>query len=338
MRHSDKLLIVKDLTKVFTIGGGFSRGKLVAVNKARFEIESNNPEIFTLAGESGSGKTTLARMILGFIEPTYGSILYKGKDVAKIKGRKERIQFMGEIQPIFQNPFETFNPLRKVDTYLYETAINYGIANNKENADRVVEKALNSVGLSLQEIRGRYPNELSGGQLQRVSVARALITNPSLLIADEPVSMMDASLRMSIVNLFKELKEQHGVSVVYITHDLATAYYVSDWIAIMLRGTIVEMGPVERVLVDPQHPYTKILKESVPEPDPERKWREEIELSTFEAKEFSRVGCKFAGRCPYAMDICGKEEPEDVSVDGRNVKCHLYTEKSLKIDSLEKNY
>lgn len=327
MSNNDTLLTVKDLTKIFTIGGGFSRSKLVAVNKAYFEIESAHPEIFTLAGESGSGKTTLARIILGLIEPTYGSILYKGKDVTKIKGKKERMWFMKKVQPIFQNPFETFNPLKKVDTYLYETVLNYSVANNRKDTEQVLKNILNSVGLSLQEIQGRYPNELSGGQLQRVSVARALIADPSLLIADEPVSMVDASLRMSIVNLLKKLKEEYDISVIYITHDLDTAYYVSDRIAIMLRGIIVEMGPVEKVLVDPLHFYTKLLKESVPEPDPDRKWKEEIKLSTFEAEEFARVGCKFAGRCPCAMDICRKQNPQDILVDGRAIKCHFYKRK-----------
>lgn len=327
MSNNDTLLTVKDLTKIFTIGGGFSRSKLVAVNKAYFEIESAHPEIFTLAGESGSGKTTLARIILGLIEPTYGSILYKGKDVTKIKGKKERMWFMKKVQPIFQNPFETFNPLKKVDTYLYETVLNYAVANNRKDTEQVLKNILNSVGLSLQEIQGRYPNELSGGQLQRVSVARALITDPSLLIADEPVSMVDASLRMSIVNLLKKLKEEYDISVIYITHDLDTAYYVSDRIAIMLRGIIVEMGPVEKVLVNPLHFYTKLLKESVPEPDPDRKWKEEIKLSTFEAEEFARVGCKFAGRCPCAMDICRKQNPQDILVDGRAIKCHFYKRK-----------
>jgi len=327
MSNNNKLLVVENLTKIFAIGGGFSRDKLVAVNRACFEIGSANSEIFTLAGESGSGKTTLARTILGLIEPTYGSIIYKGKDVTKIKDKKERMWFRKEVQPVFQNPFETFNPLKKVDTYLYETILNYDVANKGRDTEQVLKNILNSVGLSLQEIQGRYPNELSGGQLQRTSVARALIINPSLLIADEPVSMVDASLRMSIVNLLKKLKEEYDVSVMYITHDLDTAYYISDRIAIMLRGIIVEMGPVEKVLVDPLHFYTKLLKESVPEPDPDRKWKEEIKLSTFEAKEFARVGCKFAGRCPSAMDVCGKQDPEDVLVDGRVIKCHFYKKK-----------
>jgi len=176
---------------------------------------------------------------------------------------------MKEVQSIFQNPFETFNPLRKVDSYLHDTAKNFGM-NGKKRDKKAVEEALQSVGLGMEEVQGRYPSEFSGGQLQRISIARALITKPSLLVADEPVSMVDASLRMSIVNLFKELRDEYSVSVLYITHDLATAYYVSDRIGIMFRGNIVEMGDVEEVLMNPKHPYTQMLKESIPEADPRK--------------------------------------------------------------------
>jgi peptide/nickel transport system ATP-binding protein len=327
MGSNEKLLAIKGLTKEFHIGGLLTGTTLTAVNEAHFEMESGKPEIFTLAGESGSGKTTLARLILHDLEPTHGSILYGGHDVTTIKSRKELIRFMKKVQPIFQNPFEAFNPLKKIDRYLYATAVNFGVARNRKSADEVVDDALKSVGLSLEEVRGRYPHELSGGQLQRVAVARALISKPNLLIADEPVSMVDASLRMSIVNLFKDLKDNYGVSVLYITHDLATAYYISDRIAIMLRGNIVELGPVEKVLSEPLHPYTKILKESIPEPAPKERWTEKIEFATFEVKEFARVGCKFAERCPSVMDVCRQEDPKDIPVDERMVKCYLYAGK-----------
>lgn len=258
-----RLLEVDNLTKVFTKGQGFVRSTIVAVNKVTFSLDSDRPEIFTLAGESGSGKSTVARLILGFEEPTSGSVRFRGQEVASIKGN---LEFMKELQPVFQNPFETFNPLRRMDTYLYETDKNFAMFRTKNN--ELVKKSLELVGLTLTEISGKYPSEMSGGQLQRVSIATALISNPSLLIADEPVSMIDASLRMSVVNLFKSLKEEQGVSIIYITHDLATAYYVSDRIAIMLRGQIVEIGSVEQVLDDPLHPYTQLLKASVPVPDP----------------------------------------------------------------------
>jgi peptide/nickel transport system ATP-binding protein len=235
---------------------------------------------------------------------------------------------MKKVQPVFQNPFETFSPLRRVDAYLVDTAVNFGMASNRRESVQVVDDALRNVGLSLEEVSRRYPHELSGGQVQRVSVARALISQPKLILADEPVSMVDASLRMEIVNLFRKLRDEQKVSVVYITHDLATAYYISDRIGIMLRGFIVESGPVEDVLNRPFHPYTKLLKESVPEPAPKEResWAKHIELGTTEVKEYGRVGCKFAGRCPQVMDICRTVDPPDVQVEQRMVKCYLYTE------------
>ncbi len=180
--------------------------------------------------------------------------------------------------------------------------------------------------MSFEEFAGKYPSEFSGGQLQRISIARALMTNPSLLIADEPVSMVDASLRMSIVNLFKNLKDELGVSVLYITHDLATAYYMSNRIAVMFRGNIIEMGSVEKVLMDPKHPYTKLLRDSIPEADPNKRWKGTINLAELESEEYLRKGCKFAGRCPQVMDICKGTIPEDLMVDGVLVKCHLFNE------------
>jgi peptide/nickel transport system ATP-binding protein len=190
----------------------------------------------------------------------------------------------------------------------------------------LIDQKLKAVGLTYEEFTSKYPSEFSGGQLQRISIARALLTDPTLLIADEPVSMVDASLRMSIVNLFKELKEEYGVSVLYITHDLATAYYMCDRIAIMFRGNIVEMGSVEQVLMKPKHPYTKLLRESIPEADPEKRWNYKIDLSELEHEEYLRVGCKFAGRCPEVMEKCKTIMPPDLDVGGVLVKCHLYSE------------
>lgn len=314
-----KLLKVDDLTKVFTKGQGFAKSTITAVNKVTFSLELDEPEIFTLAGESGSGKSTVAKLILGFEVPTSGNIIYKGEKISNLKGK---MKFMKDVQPVFQNPFETFNPLKKIDTYLYETEKNFKMSETGKY--QLVEKSLELVGLSMTEIKDKYPSEMSGGQLQRTSIARALITNPSLLITDEPVSMIDASLRMSVINLFKKLKEEQGVSIIYITHDLATAYYVSDRIAIMLRGQIVEMGSVETVLDNPLHPYTQLLKTSVPVPNPVNKWKRDIALSDMETKEFSRKGCKFFARCPKVRDICKECEPENVKLDHRYVKCHLY--------------
>lgn len=257
------LLDVRNVSKRFTMGGLFGRKVVDAVSEASFSLSAERPEIFTIIGESGSGKTTLARMILGLEDVTEGEIRFQGEKVDRHAGREARLKFMSNVQPVFQNPFEAFNPLKKIERYLESTARRF--LNTKDTAviDKAMDEALQKVGLSLKEVRGRFPHEMSGGQLQRCAIARALIPNPPLLIADEPVSMVDASLRMSIVNLLKSLRDDLGVSVIYITHDLATAYYISNRLIIMQRGRIVEMGDARTVLDNPEHPYSRLLKGSV---------------------------------------------------------------------------
>jgi peptide/nickel transport system ATP-binding protein len=315
----DKLLEVEQLTKVFSLGSILSKVKITATDSVSFYIKP--AEIFALAGESGCGKTTAAKMILGFEAPSSGTIIHNGKKQAP-KGKAWRTE---GIQAIFQDPFATFNPLRVVDRYFFENVRNFKLTRRKAEAIALIDRKLKLVGLSYEEFAGKYPSEFSGGQLQRISIARALLPDPKLLIADEPVSMVDASLRMSIVNLFKKLRDEFGVSVLYITHDLATAYYISDRIAIMFRGNIVEMGSVEQVLMQPRHPYTKLLRESIPEADPKKKWTSTVTLVELEHEEYLRKGCKFAGRCPVVMDVCKDVVPEDITVDDVLVKCHKYS-------------
>jgi peptide/nickel transport system ATP-binding protein len=314
----EKLLEVEHLSKTFSFGSLIARVKITAVDDISFHIAPS--EIFALAGESGCGKTTTARIIMGFEHATSGTIIHSGQKEAK----NEKVWFTEGIQAIFQDPFSTFNPLRTVDSYFFDTVRNYKLAKDRKGAIALIDRKLKAVGLSYEEFAGKYPSEFSGGQLQRISIARALLTDPKLLIADEPVSMVDASLRMSIVNLFKKLRDELGVSILYITHDLATAYYMCDRIAIMFRGDIVEMGSVEEVLMNPRHPYTQLLRESIPEADPNRRWDGEIRLSDTEHDEYLRQGCRFAGRCPMVMDICRNTAPPDLVVDDVLVKCHLY--------------
>lgn len=317
----DKLLEVNDLTKQYSQGNILARIILTAVDRVSFYIKP--AEIFTLAGESGCGKTTTAKVVLGFEEATSGVILHNGK----LHTPKEKAWITGGVQAIFQDPFSTFNPLRTVDSYFHETVQNFRLASSKQEAIERIDQKLRLVGMTYQEFAGKYPNEFSGGQLQRISIARALVTDPKLIIADEPVSMVDASLRMSIVNLFKQLRDELGVSILYITHDLATAYYVSDRIAIMFRGNIVEMGTVEQVLMNPRHPYSKLLRDSIPQADPKKRWATTVTLSELEQEEYLRQGCKFAGRCPDVMDICKGVVPIDLYVDDALVKCHKYSDK-----------
>jgi peptide/nickel transport system ATP-binding protein len=319
----EKLLEVENLTKVFSFGSLLSRRKFTAVEEISFDIAP--AEIFALAGESGCGKTTTARIILGFDHATSGTIVHSGKKEAK----NEKVWRVEGIQAIFQDPFGTFNPLRTVDSYFFDTVQNYKLAGTRADAIALIDRKLHAIGLSYEEFAGKYPSEFSGGQLQRISIARALLTNPKLLIADEPVSMVDASLRMSIINLFKKLRDEMGVSVLYITHDLATAYYVCDRIAIMFRGDIVEMGTVEQVLMNPRHPYTRLLRESIPEADPSRRWQGEISLTDTEQDEYMQRGCRFAGRCPFVMDQCRQVTPPDIYVEDVLVKCYLYTDEDI---------
>jgi peptide/nickel transport system ATP-binding protein len=261
------LLDIQHVGRTYSMGGLFGRHRVLAVDDVSFTLEQDRPEIFAVIGESGSGKTTLARMILKMVPPTAGSIIFEGTDITEIKSRRERLAFMKQVQPIFQNPFESFNPLKRVDRYLFMTARRFVGARTTADIERHSDRALKLVGLSLQEVKGRFPHELSGGQLQRIAVARALISEPKLIIADEPVSMVDASLRMSIVELFMSLRDELKVSIIYITHDLATAYYISDRIIIMQKGKVVESGDARAVLDHPQHPYSILLKESVLSPE-----------------------------------------------------------------------
>ena len=260
---SARLLEVDRVVRSYTLGGLFGRSSANAVDDVSFTLEADRPEIFTIVGESGSGKTTLARMILNLVQPSAGSIRFLGMDLATVRSGRARMDFMRKVQPIFQNPFEAFNPLKQVDRYLLMTARRFTDAKSNAQIEARADAALQKVGLSLAEVKGRFPHELSGGQLQRTAIARALIPGPALIVADEPVSMVDASLRMSIVNLFRTLRDDLKVSIIYITHDLATAYYISDRIIIMQKGKVVESGEARAVLDNPQHPYSIQLKESV---------------------------------------------------------------------------
>lgn len=262
------LLELHGVCKDYRIGGFFDRTTLHAVRNVSFTLEADRPEIFTIVGESGSGKTTTARMILGSEVPTSGTLRFLGQDIGAIRSRRARLAFMAKAQPIFQNPFEAFNPLTTLDYYLFTTARRFLQLTDRAAVDAAADKALQHVGLSLAEVRGRYSHELSGGQLQRIAVARALIPEPRLIVADEPVSMVDASLRMSIVNLFRDLRDQLGVSIIYITHDLSTAYYISDRVIIMNKGDVVEAGPARDVLGNPTHEYSRALRRAVLPPDP----------------------------------------------------------------------
>ena len=316
------VLKTENLHKVYSLGSFLRRVTINALDDVNLCIESDQPVIISLVGESGSGKTTLAKVILRLIEPSSGSAVVYDHQVAGKGVRPAKREFLSTVQPIFQNPFEAFSSYRTVDSYLERTAMSVNGLSRVE-AVGAMEEALTSVGLTYADVKGKYPNQFSGGELQRVSVARALIPHPNIIIADEPVSMIDASLRMNVINLFLSLKQKFNTSFLYITHDLATAYYISDYLAVMYRGCIVEFGEARVVLTDPRHPYTKLLLESIP--STKRKWaKKQMAESDIETKEYRFAGCKFHNRCPLAQDICIQTRPSAVKkADGRDVYCHF---------------
>ncbi len=317
---AEKLLEIKNVSKIFRIGGMIRGKKLVAVDDVSLSIDSDKPVLLSIVGESGCGKSTLCKMVLRLHQPDMGDITLLGRSYKDKKGYDPK-QFRLDVQPIFQNPYESFSARKTVDSYLYNTALRLGIAKNRAEADQKVDEALKSVGMSLAVVKGKYPTQFSGGELQRVSIARALITQPKLIIADEPVAAIDASMKMNIVNLFKDLKEKYNVSFIYITHDLSTAYYVSDYIATLYRGCLIEYGPAKEIMDEPAHPYTELLMNAVPRVGD--KWKEDLVMPDMEDKEFSIEYCKFAPRCPYATDECRKERPKETYLsDERKVLCY----------------
>ena len=311
---AEKLLEINNVSKIFRIGGMLMGKKLVAIDDVSLDIEAGEPVILSIVGESGCGKSTLCKMILRLYQPDMGDIKLLGNSYADKKAYHPK-QFKLDVQPIFQNPYESFSARKTVDTYLFNTALRLGISKNHEEAEKLVDETLRSVGMSLAVVKGKYPTQFSGGELQRVSIARALITRPKLIIADEPVAAIDASMKMNIVNLFKELKDKYKVSFIYITHDLSTAYYVSDYIATLYRGGLIEYGPAKEIMDDPAHPYTELLMNAVPRVGD--KWSEELVMPDMEDKEYAITYCKFAPRCPYATDECRQKRPEMVQLNGR---------------------
>ena len=267
----NNIIDVKNVTKIFSkgiINKSFTR----AVNNISLNIDSEKPMIRAIAGESGSGKTTLARMILGLITPTQGELFFEGQNINKLNN-EDRLNFRKSVQPIFQDPFGVFNPFYKIDRVLNTPLIKFQVTDNKTEIEDRIESALNSVGLRPDETLGRYPHELSGGQRQRIMVARALVLEPKVIVADEPVSMVDASLRATILESIYKFKEEQNISVIYITHDLTTAHQLCDDIMVLYAGNMVEAGPIDLIVRNPSHPYTKLLVNSIPFPDPDMHWK-----------------------------------------------------------------
>jgi oligopeptide/dipeptide ABC transporter ATP-binding protein len=316
------LLEFKNVTKTYS-RGLLSRVSTTALNDISLKLETEQPTILTVAGESGSGKTTLAMLLLGFITPTSGQILYKGKDIQTLRG-EERMLFRREVQAVFQDPFAVFNPFYTVDHLLSVPIDRFKLAKSKSEARAIMMEALTAVGLRPGDVLGRFPHQLSGGQRQRINIARALLLRPKLLVADEPVSMVDASLRANILETLRGLQRNHGVSIIYITHDLTTAYHIAKSIIVLYRGSVMEAGDVDTVIKTPQHPYTRLLIDSIPWPDINRRWGEtEIKAKEMELSDHV-LGCKFSSRCPFVMDKCKEIPPLFRLNQHQAASCYLF--------------
>jgi oligopeptide/dipeptide ABC transporter ATP-binding protein len=282
-------------------------------------------EVLGLVGESGSGKTTTALNVLGLVEPTEGEILFNGQSVPALARGRERLELRRQMQIILQDPYESLNPRQTVYATVAEPVEVHRLTRDRDKKIALVSAALSSAGLKPPgAFFERYPEELSGGQRQRLVIAGALVLDPQLLVADEPVSMLDVSLRAEILNLLLKLRNQRGIAILYITHDLATAAHFTDRVAVMYLGRIVEIGPTRAVLSDPRHPYTRALLSVIPVPNPRHRRERAVLVGETPNPIDLPPGCRFHPRCPSVFDRCSQQEPALCSVDtDHQVACLL---------------
>jgi peptide/nickel transport system ATP-binding protein len=319
------LLETRALTRHFKVGAGLSRRTLHAVDDVDLAISPK--EIVALVGESGSGKSTIARLLARVYKPTAGEIRYQGRSLATVRGRRAQLAYRGDVPMVFQDPFSSLNPAYHVahgilrGLRLHRPELSR--SQRREEAERVVE----AVGLvPAAEILGRYPYELSGGQRQRIGFAQALAYRPKLILADEPVSMLDISIRIGLLNVMARLRETEGVSFLYITHDIASARYVSDRLLVMYGGHVVESGPTESVLARPKHPYTELLLSAVPDPRAPLAVDAQAARTEPPAVIDPAPGCRFRARCPLAVDVCRSVTPRLRELGpAHTAACHVAT-------------
>jgi oligopeptide/dipeptide ABC transporter ATP-binding protein len=317
------LLEVKDLSVSFARSGAIFRRpetEIKAVDKVSFEVKES--EFLSVVGESGSGKSTIARCIMGLIHPTSGSIKFRGNEVSRLKG-KEFLTYWREVQMVFQDPFGSLNPR---DTVFQTIATPITQLTGEKNHSKIQETVIDSiqeVGLDPEYVMHRLPHQLSGGERQRVNVARALVSNPKLLIADEPVTMLDAAQRLNVLSLLMELKTRRKLTVVMITHDLASAKVTSDRSIVIYLGKVVEEGKTSEILSAPHHPYVELIASSTPKLHTKESYDRRNSVNTIEESAKITKGCVFRPRCKYATTICETTEPklQDIS-PGHPAACH----------------
>jgi peptide/nickel transport system ATP-binding protein len=322
---SHPILEVRRMTKYFPVGVFNRTHQVHAVEDVSFSIQRG--QVVALVGESGSGKTTMIRMIARLIPATGGEILFKGQDILQTDPRQASMDYRRRVQLIFQDPFASLNSVHTVEHHLARPLVIHHKAHGRQQIHERVCELLETVELKpAAEIASRYPHQLSGGQRQRVSIARALAVDPELILADEPISMLDVSIRMGVLNLIEQFKEKRGISFVYITHDLASARYIGDQIMVMYAGHMVEGGESEAVMGEAVHPYTQLLLSAVPNPHAglmtDKKLQARGEVPSLIDPP---PGCPFAARCPSVKEICREAMPGPVSIQpGHWVRCHLF--------------
>ncbi len=322
---ADTILRVQNLGKTFTVrsGGLFARnhGKVQAVHDVSFELSRG--ETLGLVGESGCGKSTTGRMIIRLIDPSSGRIEFCGEEITTVKGEQLRA-VRRKIQMVFQDPYASLNPRMNIAANIGEPLAIHGIVSGKSERDEMVKELLATVGLN-PDYSTRYPFEFSGGQRQRIGIARALSLSPELLVADEPVSALDVSLQAQVINLLQELRAKKNLTYLFIAHDLAVVKHLSDRVAVMYLGKIVELADKRSIFADPLHPYTKALFSSIPTPDPTRRRNRAPLQGDVPSPLDPPPGCLFNTRCPHAMERCRSEVPGLREVaPGHQVACHLY--------------
>ena len=322
---TDTLLRVEGLSKHYPVRGVLRHRELHAVEDATFTVERG--QIVSVVGESGSGKSTTARLVARLTAPSGGEIWFKGRDVVKAEPRRASLTYRRSVQMVFQDPFASLNPVHTVGHHLARTLSIHRSVRGRELRAHIHE-LLATVGLNPpREIAEKYPHQLSGGQRQRVSFARALAAEPELVLADEPVSMLDVSIRIGVLNLMTRLKEELGIAYVYITHDLASARYIGDETIVMYAGYMVEGGESEELMARAAHPYTQLLLSAVPDPHSGLKARKLEGRAGVPSRIDPGPGCPFAGRCPHTMPVCHQAMPPVRPLGGKHwVRCHLFEE------------
>ena len=320
------ILEALNLSKDFHTGGAFSGGAVKAVQGASFKLYRGH--VVALVGESGSGKSTIVRMLARLYEPTGGDILYEGENVLEQRGRRALLDYRSKVQMVFQDPFSSLNPVHRASHAVQRPLKIYDKARGRQGIRQKLIELFELVSLTpAEEFVEKYPHQLSGGQRQRIAIARALAAEPEVILADEPVSMLDVSIRLGILNLMAELREKQGIGFLYVTHDLASARYFSDEILVMYAGFIVEQATSEELISNPKHPYTQMLLAAVP--DPSRGLKTEDADVQGEIPDLTDLGsgCPFAPRCKHVMDACHEAMPEATALeDDRWVRCYLYEE------------